>query len=201
MPDQDSELSNISLKVGAPIITKSGNNVEFSKSYLKLKPFSSQAIQVSANCITEETINEFIEVLVKDSDSIYFQVQGEVQKPKAYLSRNIVELGRLYAGVKEIVEFDSGKNKNQAIELVNYGNLPVTFRWNAKNDPKTVASAFDPAEGVIPPKSKVRVAFEMTVYYGGEVNELFMCDIDDVEMPLGFEVKGDAFGLNVTYLT
>jgi hypothetical protein len=41
----------------------------------------------------------------------------------------------------------------------------------------------------------------MTVYYGGEVNELFLCDIDDVEMPLGFEAKGDAFGLNVTYLT
>ena len=41
----------------------------------------------------------------------------------------------------------------------------------------------------------------MTVYYGGEVNELFLCDVDDVEMPLGFEVKGDAFGLNVTYLT
>ena len=41
----------------------------------------------------------------------------------------------------------------------------------------------------------------MTVYYGGEVNELFLCDIDDVEMPLGFEAKADAFGLNVTYLT
>ena len=103
--------------------------------------------------------------------------------------------------MKETVEFDTGKNKNQAIELVNYGNLPVSFKWDAKNDPKVVASAFDPAEGVIPPKSKVRIAFEMTVYYGGEVNELFLCDVDDVEMPLGFEVKGDAFGLNVTYLT
>ena len=79
--------------------------------------------------------------------------------------------------------------------------MPVCFKWDAKNDPKVVASAFDPAEGIIPPKSKVRIAFEMTVYYGGEVNELFLCDVDDVEMPLGFEVKGDAFGLNVTYLT
>lgn len=69
-------------------------------------------MRVSANCITEETINEFIEVLVKDSESVYFQVQGEVQKPKAYLSKNIVDLGKIYAGVKEVVEFDSGKNKN-----------------------------------------------------------------------------------------
>lgn len=41
----------------------------------------------------------------------------------------------------------------------------------------------------------------MTVYYGGAVDELFLCDIEDLELPLGFEVKGDAFGLNVVYLT
>jgi hypothetical protein len=28
-----------------------------------------------------------------------------------------------------------------------------------------------------------------------------MCDIDDVEIPLGFELHADAFGLNVTYET
>jgi len=109
--------------------------------------------------MTEETINEFIEVMVKDAQSVYFQVQGEVQKPRAYLSRNVVDLGKIYAGVKETVEFDGGKNKNQAIELVNYGNLPVSFKWDSKNEPKVVASSFDPAEGVIPPKSKVRIAF------------------------------------------
>jgi hypothetical protein len=41
----------------------------------------------------------------------------------------------------------------------------------------------------------------MTVYYGGTVDELFLCDVEDLELPLGFEVKGDAFGLNVVYLT
>lgn len=28
-----------------------------------------------------------------------------------------------------------------------------------------------------------------------------MCDIEDLELPLGFEFKADAFGLNVTYET
>ena len=28
-----------------------------------------------------------------------------------------------------------------------------------------------------------------------------MCDIEDMEMPLGFLVKADAFGLNVAYMT
>ena len=36
---------------------------------------------------------------------------------------------------------------------------------------------------------------------GGAIDELFMCDVQDLELPLGFEVKADAFGLNVAYLT
>ena len=28
-----------------------------------------------------------------------------------------------------------------------------------------------------------------------------MCDVEDVEMPLGFIVRADAFGLNVAYMT
>jgi hypothetical protein len=33
------------------------------------------------------------------------------------------------------------------------------------------------------------------------IDELFLCDVEDLELPLGFEVKADAFGLNVVYLT
>jgi hypothetical protein len=28
-----------------------------------------------------------------------------------------------------------------------------------------------------------------------------LCDVEDLELPLGFEMKADAFGLNVAYLT
>jgi len=42
---------------------------------------------------------------------------------------------------------------------------------------------------------------DLTVYTGGPIDELFMCDIQDLELPLGFEVKADAFGLNVAYMT
>lgn len=39
----------------------------------------------------------------------------------------------------------------------------------------------------------------VTVYTGGNLNELFLCDIKDMEMPLGFEMHADAYGLNVSY--
>jgi hypothetical protein len=67
---------------------------------------------LKVDCITEETIYEEIEVMVRDSQSLFVQVTGEIQKPKVYVSRNQIELGKIYAGVKEIVEFDNGKNKS-----------------------------------------------------------------------------------------
>ena len=139
--------------------------------------------------------------MIKDSESVFFQVIGEVQVPKLYLNREIIELGRIYAGIRESVEHDIGKNRSQAIELVNYGNLPATFAWEDVNDPNHAVAKFEPKKGTIPPKSKVKVKFELTMYIGGQIDELFMCDVEDMEMPLGFVVKADAYGLNVAYMT
>lgn len=36
---------------------------------------------------------------------------------------------------------------------------------------------FEPSRGVIPPKSSVQIYFSITVYSGGNINELFMCHI------------------------
>ena len=52
---------------------------------------------------------------------------------------------------------------------------------------------------MIPPKSEVQIYFSATVFVGGNINELFICNIDDLEIPLGFELHADAFGLNVVY--
>lgn len=41
----------------------------------------------------------------------------------------------------------------------------------------------------------------VTVYTGGNLNELFLCDIQDMELPIGFEMLADAYGLNVSYET
>lgn len=140
-------------------------------------------------------------MLVAEGNSLFLQVLGEVQKPKIFLNRSEIDLGHIYAGVKEVVESDMGKHKSQSLELVNYGNLPAHFRWEEKNEKMRIASRFEPSEGTIPPKSKVRISFSTTVYVGGQIDEIFMCDVQDVELPLGFEMKADAFGLNVAYLT
>jgi len=117
------------------------------------------------------------------------------------MNRDTVELGKIYAGIRELISPDQGKHKSQSLELINYGNLPVYFNWEEVDDADRAVARFQPKKGVIPPKQKVKISMEITVFTGGAIDELFMCDIQDLELPLGFEVKADAFGLNVAYMT
>lgn len=54
---------------------------------------------------------------------------------------------------------------------------------------------------MIAPKSEVTISMEIIFYKGGKIDELILCEVQDLELPLGFEIKADAFGLNVAYLT
>ena len=74
----------------------------------------------------------------------------------------------------------------QAIILKNYGNIPAQFHWEEKVDSERIVARFEPKRGVIAPKSEVRIQFQTTLYYGGIVDEIFVCHVDDLEIPLGF---------------
>jgi len=139
--------------------------------------------------------------MVENAEPLFFQLLAEVQKPQVYLNRQEINLGKIYAGVKETVEHGQGQHRAQALTLKNFGNLPAKFEWEEKNDPKSYIVHFDPNHGVIPPKGEVHISMEIIFYKGGQINELIMCNVQDLELPLGFEVKADAFGLNVAYLT
>jgi hypothetical protein len=79
---------------------------------------------ITLDAIRQETLEEYFEIMVKNSDtSLFMQVIGEIQKPRVCLNRNKVTLGKIYAGVQEKIESDH----KQAIVIKNYGNLPATF--------------------------------------------------------------------------
>lgn len=148
------------------------------------------------DCIRQETIEEYFEIMVKDGDSsVFLTVMGEVQKPRVSLNRNEIKLGTIYAGVAEKVDIDH----KQCLVLKNYGNIPAQFSWEEKVEPERIVARFEPKRGLIPPKSEIRVYFQTTLYYGGVVEELFICNVEDLEIPLGFELKADSFGLNVSH--
>lgn len=85
--------------------------------------------------------------------------------------------------------------------IKNYGNLPAHFKWKNVNNPDRVVCQFEPASGIIQPRTEVKIKMTVTVFTGGNLNELFLCDINDMELPLGFEMLADAYGLNVSYET
>ena len=111
-----------------------------------------------------------------------------------------MNLGRIYAGVTEYVNPQS-KHQKSTLVLKNYGNLRAHFRWEEKNDPDHCIVKFEPSSGTIQPRSELKIKMSVTVYTGGNLSELFLCDIQDMEMPIGFEMMADAYGLNVSYET
>lgn len=127
-------------------------------------------------------------------------MHSEVQRPHVALNRAVVDLGRIYAGVTEYINPQS-KHQKSTIVMKNYGNLPAHFRWVQPNDLERCVAKFEPATGVIQPKSELKIKISVTFYTGGNLNDLFLCDIADMELPIGFEMRADAYGLNVSYET
>ena len=136
--------------------------------------------------------------MIKDGASQYFNLVSNVEAPKVALNRLCMNLGRIYAGVPEYINPQSKHHKSTLV-LNNYGNLSAHFKWKNINDPDRIVCNFEPSYGIIQPRSEIKIKMTVNVFTGGNLNELFMCDIRDMEMPLGFEMLADAYGLNVSY--
>jgi len=81
------------------------------------------------DCKHQESVHEFFEILVKDSQSVFVEMIAEIQKPCVRLNKEEVYLGKIYAGVREIVTPESGKHQANHIVIENYGNIPAKFQW------------------------------------------------------------------------
>lgn len=52
---------------------------------------------------------------------------------------------------------------------------------------------------MLKPKSNQVIKFSIKPKEGGEFNEIFVCDIQGIQYPLGFEMKSMIYGLSVEY--
>jgi len=46
--------------------------------------------------------------------------------------------------------------------------------------------AFTPSKGIVPPKSKLPVKFEIWPLQGGKIDEIFVLNCEGQDFPLGF---------------
>lgn len=61
------EAKDVSLKAGHPLVTSKGNKISVDNYYMTLKPYEKCLVNLTVDCITEETVYEEIEIMVRDS--------------------------------------------------------------------------------------------------------------------------------------
>ncbi len=52
-----------------------------------------------------------------------------------------------------------------------------------------ISAVFEPARGVVKAKSELLVVATFTFFKGGKLEELFVCNVEDMDAPLGFLLK------------
>jgi len=72
-----------------------------------------------------------------------------------------------------------------------------------------ITTVFEPTRGVIKAKSEQVIVVTFTMFKGGKLEELFVCNVDEMDSPLGFLLKSifekiinilaEVFGLSVSY--
>ncbi|KAL4510071.1 hypothetical protein ABPG72_010264 [Tetrahymena utriculariae] len=158
-------------------------------------------IEVKCGCEDACSINQIIELMVKSGKSIFIELIAEIQKIHITLNRFQMQPETLYACNQ--YSFVKGKTP-QYIEMQNLGNIPCSFEWETEANDQVkkrehIKYNFMPVKGVIPPKSKLPIKFELQPLEGGQLNEIFVLNSQGIENPLGFEFKADVFGLSVEY--
>jgi hypothetical protein len=59
--------------------------------------------------------------------------------------------------------------------------------------------AFTPSKGIVPPKSKVPVKFELWPLQGGRIDDIFVLNCEGQDFPLGFAFQTTVLGLSVEF--
>ena len=79
------------------------------------------------------------------------------------------------------------------------GNIPSRFQWTDCSNSDIIQSAQDPASGVIEAKSEIHIKFKFVVKLFGRFRFFFRCDCDALDIPIGFELSGYVYGLEIIY--
>lgn len=87
----------------------------------------------------------------------------------------------------------------KSIILRNMGNIPSNFEWIDCNNSEIIQTVLVPQKGVIEPKSDIHIKFKFVVKLFGKFSFYFKCNVDALDIPIGFELKADVYGLDISY--
>lgn len=124
------------------------------------------------------------------------RVLAEVQDPQICLNRYHLDYPMIFANKVYAVKSTIDPN---CVLLRNLGNIPSKFSWEDVNHLDVIQSAISPASGTLEPKSEIQIKFKFTVKLYGKFDFFFKCHVDELDLPIGFQLTVCVFGLDISY--
>ena len=170
--------------------------MKFSSVCGELNPFEKKTITISFLSpypIKIENELNTIEVLIKNgrkNEYINFNIQCE--EAEAYIEDTFII-------PKEIFLTMPIQHNNNKITIINPSNLPIHFKWDNVFENDKLTADFEPNTGVVPPHGKIDINFKIVYFFLSSVDDMFICHIDELDIPLGVVVQGTVIGLDIGY--
>ena len=170
--------------------------MKFSSVFGELNPFEKKRITVSFLSpypirISDE--NNTIEILIKNGPTnAYINFKAQCEEAEAYITETFIQ-------PKEIFLTMPIQHNNNIITIINPSNLPIHFKWDNVFEVDKLSAEFEPNTGVIAPHGKVDVNFKIVYFFLSSVDDMFICHIEELDIPLGVVVQGTVIGLDIGY--
>jgi hypothetical protein len=152
--------------------------------------------RVNVKLVTEDAglYDENIEVIPTLAEKRVVRALADVQDVHVCLNRYFIEYQQIYASKVYSIE-----REPQVIKLRNLGNIASNFKWIVPNNQDVMNAMIDPMEGTIQPKSEINIRIKFAIKLFGKFTFYFKCELDNIDLPLGFELTASVFGLNIAY--
>ena len=170
--------------------------IKFSEIYLCLKPKEKREVTLYFTSKYPTLLNELIEIQVKNSKSKFIRLEANTQVADCYIDYPYILPDDIFISLP--ISYN-----NNSFNMINPSNLPINFKWNNINDKENagIIAKFHPSKGEIKPMSSMIIKYDIIFYNIINVDQLFICDISEIELPLGVNIKGLVKGLDVSYET
>ena len=170
--------------------------MKYSSVHGELEPFEKKTITVSFlspyPVRIEKELNT-IEIITKYCPKKnYINFSAQCEEAEAYITDTFII-------PKEIFLTMPIQHNNNIITIINPSNLPIHFKWDNVFEADKLSAEFEPNTGEIPPHSKIDINFKIIYFFLSTVDDMFVCHIDELDIPLGIVVQGTVIGLDIGY--
>ena len=135
-----------------------------------------------------KSFRDILEIMIEHSDSYYININADCEEAFGYLDTTLITSKEIFLTVP----------LNSHLKIINPTNIPLHFKWGEVNN-EELKAVFHPKQGLVRPRSFQEIKCEFTFFSIRDVDILFKCFIDEMEVPIGVVIKGQVTGLDIEY--